>query len=308
MTWDQASYLMRGRGSVPNEGYELNRPRLELRSHRPPPVTVSAISKAAQAERVTRPMTGSKKPPIDCESCRARIDGLCEGCAPGVLRVIAEHKSGDRAFKAGQDIFSLGAPCDAIYNLVEGFVFLYNILEDGRRQILHFALPGAVLGFHPARGAMATFSAQALTDTVVCVIPHKALSPLSQKHPEIGMRLAWLIARDRSLAFDHLTSIGRHSARERVAHLLLELFIRYRSQWPGSRIEEMHLPLTQEHIGDATGLTFVHVNRVLRDLRNDGIVEFHYRQLRILDPDKLIDVAGIDPQLAMSWIRRGPPA
>jgi CRP-like cAMP-binding protein len=241
---------------------------------------------------------------VDCGSCRARIDGLCQGSTPELLRVIADHKSGDRRLKAGQDLFNLGGPCDNIYNLVEGFVFLYNILADGRRQILHFALPGAVLGFHPARGAMATFGAQALTDAVVCVIPHKALDPLSRKHPEMGLRLAWLIARDRSLAFDHLTSVGRQSARERVAHLLLELFIRYRSQWPGSRIEEMHLPLTQEHIGDATGLTFVHVNRVLRDLRDDGIVEFHYRRLRILDPDKLIDVAGIDPQLAMSWIRR----
>jgi hypothetical protein len=64
----------------------------------------------------------------------------------------------------------------------------------------------------------------------------------------------------------------------------------------------MHLPLTQEDIGDATGLTGVHVNRVLRDLRRDRIVEFHYRRLRILNPDKLIDVAGIDPHVALSWI------
>lgn len=224
-----------------------------------------------------------------------------------MLHLIAGYKAGDREFQAGKEIFSLGAPCDAVYNLVSGWVFRYNLLDDGRRQILDFALPGAVLGFHPAHGAMATFGAQALTDAVVCVIPREALDRLSRKHPEIGMRLAWLISRDRSLAFDHLTSLGRRSARERVAHLLLELFIRYRAQWPGSRIEEMHLPLTQEHIGDATGLTFVHVNRVLRDLRQDGIVEFHYRRLRILDPDKLIDVAGIDPQLAMSWVRRSPP-
>ena len=241
---------------------------------------------------------------MDCESCGARSDGLCQGATPEMLRVISSYKSGDRRIEAGHDIFSLGEPCNSIYNLVDGWVFLYNILEDGRRQILHFALPGAVLGFHPARGAMATYSVQALTDATVCVVPHAALNPLAKRHPGIGMRLAWLISRDRSLALDHLTSIGRQSARERVAHLLLELFVRYRSQWPGSRIEEMHLPLTQEHIGDATGLTFVHVNRVLRGLRQDGIVEFHYRRLRILDPDKLNDVAGVDPQLAMSWIHR----
>lgn len=249
---------------------------------------------------------GPGKTPVDCANCRARNDGLCSGAAPDVLRMIARYKAGDREVKAGQDLFSLGDRCDAVYNLVSGWVFRYNLLEDGRRQILDFALPGAVLGFHPVRDSMTTFGAQALTDSVVCVIPHAALGPLSREFPEIGLRLAWLISRDRSLAFDHLTSIGRQSARERVAHLLLELFVRYRAQWPGYRIEEMHLPLTQEHIGDATGLTFVHVNRVLRDLRQDGIVEFHYRRLRILDPDKLVDMAGIDPQLLLSWAPQRP--
>jgi CRP-like cAMP-binding protein len=220
-----------------------------------------------------------------------------------VLRAIAGFKSGDKEVRAGKDLFSLGDSCDSVYNLVSGWMFLYNLLEDGGRQILHFALPGAVLGFHPAHGAKATYGVQALTDAVVCVIPRKALEPLSKQHPKIAMRLAWLISRDRALAFDHLTSVGRQSTRQRVAHLLLELFIRCQAQWPGKRVEELQLPLTQEHIGDATGMTFVHVNRVLRDLREEGIVEFHYRRLRILDPDKLIDVAGIDPHLAMSWMR-----
>jgi CRP/FNR family transcriptional regulator len=194
-----------------------------------------------------------QKLPIDCQSCRARRDGLCTGLAPETLRIIAGHRSGDRKLLAGQDLFGLGEPYDALYNLVDGWMFRYTLLEDGRRQILDFALPGAVLGFHPAQGAMSTFGAEALTEATLCVIPHKAIEPLSRKHPEIALRLAWLIARDRSMAFDHLTSVGRHSARERVAHLLLELYIRCRWQWPERRIEELRLPLTQEHIGDATG-------------------------------------------------------
>ncbi|MGE4339946.1 MAG: Crp/Fnr family transcriptional regulator [Pigmentiphaga sp.] len=245
-----------------------------------------------------------KKQSLDCHNCPARAGrGLCADSEPEFLSLIASHKSADREFKAGQDLFRLGEPCDSIYNLTQGWVILYNILEDGRRQILHFALPGAVLGFHPGGGATMTYGAQALTDAIVCPIPQKALLPLVNQQPEFGLRLARQIARDRSLAFDRLTSIGRHSARERVARLLLELFIRYRAQWPGSQISEMHLPLTQEHIGDATGLTFVHVNRMLRDLRKDGIVDFHYRRLQILNPDKLVDVAGLDPQLVKSWVR-----
>lgn len=254
--------------------------------------------------RPSRPPNRLEAPSVDCRDCAARRDGLCSESTPDMLRTTAGYKWGNRRIPAGKDLFSLGDSCDYIYNLVDGWMFLYGLLEDGRRQILQFVLPGAVLGFHPAQGSMATYGVQALTDAVVCVIPRKALEPLSRQHPEIAMRLAQLLTRDCSLAFDHLTSIGRSSARERVAHLLLELYIRYHAQWPGSQLERMYLPVTQEHIGDAVGLTFVHTNRVLRELKEEGIVEFHYRRLRILDPDRLIDVAGIDPHLAMAWLRR----
>lgn len=249
-------------------------------------------------------VSAARKIPKSRQTNPARIERLDPGHAANVLHVASRYKLADRAIKAGCDLFRLGDKGEAIYNLVNGWVALYNLLEDGRRQILQFALPGAVLAFVPTRGAVMNYSAQALTDAVVSVIPHKNLGRLSKDCPEIGMRLAGLISQDRGLAYDQLSSVGRHSARERVAHLLLELFIRSRLRWPGHRTEEMHLPLTQEHIGDATGLTGVHVNRVLRDLRKEGIVEFHYRRLRILNPDKLVDVAGIDPHVALSWINK----
>lgn len=221
-------------------------------------------------------------------------------------RFIPRYRSGDRTIEAGRDLFSIGSTGKTIFNLLDGWVALYMLLEDGRRQIVQFALPGAVIGILPSWRAQSTFGAQALTDAVVSVIPTSMITSLSRKEPEITMRLAQSLARDCSLAFEHLTSVGRRSARERIAHLLLELFTRYRAQWPGNRIEEMVLPLTQEQIGDATGLTFVHVNRVLSTLRKERIVEFHYRRLRILNPDRLVEVAGIDPQIARGWLERRP--
>ena len=212
---------------------------------------------------------------------------------------MAGYKSGNRQFKAGEDLFRLGERRDELYHLVDGWVFLYDLLQDGRRQILHFALPGALLGLYS--DSVAPYGAQALTDAAVGVIPHINLGPLVEEHPGVGLRLAWMVWRERNLAYEHLSSIGRRSARERVARSLLELFVRYRMQWPSYRADEMHLPLTQEHIADATGLTGVHVNRILRELRKDGIVEFHYRRLRILNPDKLVDVSGISPLDMFSW-------
>lgn len=221
-------------------------------------------------------------------------------------RLIPGYRNGDRKIAAGRDLFSIGSSGRKIFNILDGWVAVYSLLADGRRQIVQFALPGAIIGVLPSRRAPATVAAQALTDIVVSVIPMSILTSHAQVEPEIGIRLARSLAHDCNLAFDHLTSIGRRSARERVAHLLLELFTRYRAQWPGARSEEMTLPLTQEQIGDATGLTFVHVNRVLNALKKEGIVQFHYRRLRILNPDRLIDVAGVDPEIVMSWLERRP--
>jgi CRP-like cAMP-binding protein len=211
----------------------------------------------------------------------------------------------ERKVKAGSELFGMGAACEALLSLADGWVALYDLMEDGRRQILQFALPGTILAFVPTRGASVTYGAQALTDATVRIVSHDSLTRLCKEHPDFGIWLAAGMSRDRNLAYNHLSRIGCRSARERVGHLLLELYIRSRMQWPGHHVEEMHLPLTQLDIGDAIGLTGVHVNRVLRELRSEGVVEFHYHKLRILNPDKLLDVAQIDPQLAISWMRRG---
>ena len=260
---------------------------------------------AVDGARMANSSRASRRLPIDCVACRASVEGLCQDCAPEVRRVIASYKSSDCLVKAGDDLFRPGESCSALY-LVDGWMVLYNGIGDGRRQILHFALPGALLGLFPGR--VAIHGGEALTDVTAWLVPHDNLAPLIEAHPGVGLRLAWIVWRERNLAYDHLATIGRRPARERVARSLLELFVRYRMHWPAHRTEEMYLPLTQKHIGDATGLTGAHVNRILRGLRNDGILEFHDRRLRILDPDKLLNVAQVDPQTILSWTGRFPSA
>ena len=239
--------------------------------------------------------------PVDCGTCAARGNGLCAELTDCELAKVRHARSGDKLVPAGSDVFALGTHCQTIYNLVDGWAFRYSIMEDGQRQILDFVLPGAVLGFCTAKNSVSTYGVQALTNATLCAIPRETFTALLRNMPELGIRLAWLIARDRNLAYDRLSSIGKLSAREQVAHLILELFTRCHAQWPGHDINEMYLPLTQEHVGDAVGMTGVHVNRVLRELREEGILEFHYRRLRVLNIDRLVDVAKIDPHLAVQW-------
>jgi len=207
-----------------------------------------------------------------------------------------------RQLKAGEDLFGPGSRQNAIFVLIEGWVLLYTLLEDGKRQILHFAVADTLLGLPPSKGTVATFGVQALTRAVVAEIPHRRVRELVAERPDFALALAQSMARDTDLAFDLLTSIGRSPARVRVARLLLQLFVRAWSRLPGHGIEAVRLPLTQEQLGDATGLSSVHVNRVLHELKREGIAAFHYRRLRILDPDRLIDAAEIDPETLKSWI------
>ncbi|MBM3485583.1 MAG: Crp/Fnr family transcriptional regulator [Alphaproteobacteria bacterium] len=240
-----------------------------------------------------------------CARCGARAGGLCRICAPEIMAGIEQCKTGDRALRAGETIFLHGDNCNSVYTISDGWAYLYALRPDGGRQILHYALPGDFIGFHPGAGAAITYGAQALTDLNLCVMARDGIERLNRDHPEIGMRVAWMLSRNLSLTYDHLTSVTRQSARERVAHLLLQLYVRRRMHWPDTAGDQIDLPLTQELIADTLGLTAVHVNRTLASLRREGVLHFKLGRLRILDPDRLIEVADLAPEIVENWIAQG---
>ncbi len=223
----------------PRTGPLCNEPP-SAESSRPISVLVDNLSKRsrrAMGESDGEPCTPATNVPLSAEQ----------------HRLIPRYRSGDRTVEAGCDLLSIGSAGKTIFNLLDGWVALYTLLEDGRRQIVQFALPGAVIGLLPSKRVQSTFGALALTKVLVSAIPASTLTSLSRDEPKITMRLARSLARDCSLAFEHLTSVGRRSARERVANLLLELFTRYRAQWPGSRIEEMVLPSRKHRLETRRG-------------------------------------------------------
>lgn len=233
---------------------------------------------------------------FDCRTCPASRVGLCQGNNSELLSTIASH----RRLSAGQHLFRPGQSHDMVYNLMEGWVCLYTLSADGGRQILQFMLPGDMLGFDPVPSS-ASYGAQAIASAMVCAMPRANLASLARERPEIGRRLVWLAARDLGLGYVHLASVGRYTARERVARLLLELFVRCCEQWTDRRSGAVRLPLTQEHIADATGLSAVHVSRVLTELTREGILSFRRRQLRILDADRVRELAKLDAHTVRSW-------
>ena len=193
----------------------------------------------------------------------------------------------------GTELFAEGETSDNLYVVLSGWGFLHRILEDGRRQILDFALPGAVLGYHAHPDTPFTFSAEAITNTEVAVIPISRVSDLLYRGSTCAMTL--LEAANESLlgAFETLTDVGRRTAREAVAHFLLRMSRRIRALANTNAEDAVSFPLSQEHIGDALGLTSVHVCRTLGKLRNDGLVEVGHGRMRIIDADALAEDASV---------------
>lgn len=209
-----------------------------------------------------------------------------------IFDIARQYASEHRFVAAGTELIAEGETSNNLYVVLDGWLILDRILEDGRRQILDFALPGTVVGFRVRPDMAFTFTAEAITDAKVAVLPISRVRDLL--HQRTDCALALLEAANDALlgAFDTLTDVGRRTAREAVSHFLLRMDRRIRRMRSSDVFCPVPFPLTQEHIGDALGLTAVHVCRTLRALRADGLIKTGRGSLTIFDREALADEAG----------------
>jgi CRP/FNR family transcriptional regulator, anaerobic regulatory protein len=179
--------------------------------------------------------------------------------------------------------------------VLSGWVALSTLLDDGSCQTLDFALPGAVLGLQSTAVGPMYHSAQCLSIVRAYVFPRRIFETMVEANSRLAVVLCRQITADEARAHDHLTNLGLRGARERIAHLLLELYVRLYDRLPSTPGEVISLPLSQEQIGNALGLTFVHVCRMLRSLRKEKIVRLANHRLEIIEPRALIVAAGVCP-------------
>lgn len=165
-------------------------------------------------------------------------------------------------------------------------------LRNGTRQILRFHLPGDIVGLPLLAFAESPESVTAVTDARLAPIPRDRIAALLAQDSGLAVRMLALALAERVWLGNRLASIGRTSARTRIASLLCELFARVR-QAHGSDADTIRIPLTQEEIGDATGLTAVHVNRMMRRLVGDGIIARNGNEVRVLDGNRLRSEANV---------------
>jgi CRP-like cAMP-binding protein len=202
------------------------------------------------------------------------------------------HRLAQRTVPAGGLLYAQDALLDESFTVFEWWVMLHRTLSDGRRQVLRFALPGDFIGFQAHPQSPILHSAQALTPVRVCVFKHNSLMAMFREQPALAIQMAWIASRDEAITYDHLTSLGRRSAKERVAQLILELHHRLAARGPVDEGAGIPVPLKQEHIADALGLTTIHVSRTLRALREAGLVVLRGGLLRILNRPALVEMSG----------------
>lgn len=208
---------------------------------------------------------------VPCKECPLRTLELFVPHSPDELSLIENLKRGQASVRAGEAIIHEGQTDAPLYTLFSGWAFRFKTLSDGRRQILNFLLPGDFIGVQQRMSEALAHGVQALTDVSLCTFRRDALWELHRTAPSMGFNITWLTAQEESLVDDTLLSVGRRSAEERIASLLIVLFKRAATLMPDRGAGGIPFPLTQQHIADALGLSLVHTNKTLRKLQQRGL-------------------------------------
>jgi CRP-like cAMP-binding protein len=202
---------------------------------------------------------------------------------------LAELEDQDRAYRRGAVVIRENEGPRELFIVRSGWLHSSAVLGNGSRQILRFHFQGDILGLPLLVFADSPETITAVTDVVLAPFSREKLAQLIGDHPRVGALILGLSVAERVAMADRLASIGRTSARARVGSLICEIVARMRRLGAVGEDGFVQLPLTQEDIGDATGLTSVHVNRMLRVLADDGIIGRNGgNQVRLLDEKRLV--------------------
>lgn len=199
-----------------------------------------------------------------------------------------------RDIKAGADIvLEHSRPLHSTL-LISGFSARYTTLEDGARQITEINICGDFIDLHSLLMKQMDHGVVALTDCVVAHAPHTALIDITERHPHLT-RLLWLdTIIDAAIHRQWLVAMGRRSGLGHLAHLVCELYLRLQAVGQTGDLT-FDLPLTQNTLGDALGLSTVHVSRLITELRGEGVISWSGGRIEILNWSRLAEIAEFDP-------------
>lgn len=219
-----------------------------------------------------------------------RFGPLTDVDMAAVTRAVAKP----RKYARRQDLIREGDRPGPMFVILEGWGCRYKILPNGTRQIMAFLMPGDACDLHIGLLAEMDHSIQTITPALVATVDRADMDAIMDRHPTVmkAMYVAQLV--DEGTLRAWITSMGRRSSVERVAHLLCELYLRARNVGMLDHATEFTLPLSQLILADALGMTPVHLNRKVTELRMQSAVALRRGHIIITDPAKLVTIAGFD--------------
>jgi CRP-like cAMP-binding protein len=206
-------------------------------------------------------------------------------------RLLQEIQQAPRTYPEQAHIHEAEAAKASVHILRRGWACAVRLLSDGRRQILEIFLPGQVMGLRDIGVGGDTQGFLALTEVEICSFPRDRLRPLFQRSPQLAELLFEMLAREQSVLAERLVNIGRRPAAQRLAHFLMEMQVRLN---PCS--DRFELPLSQSILGDALGLSSVHVSRTFKQLKQAGLVQMDDGVVIVRDLERLAEYAEFDPE------------
>ncbi len=215
--------------------------------------------------------------------------------SPDELGCLDRLQAHNRSFDRRVNLRTEGEREEQCFILQDGWACCYKLLMDGRRQIINFAVPGDFLGLRSVLFRVSDHSVASVTPVQVSSFSGRELFEIINRFPRVAVAILWALSCEEAIVVEHLVNLGRRNALERVAHFLIEF---------GERLQVVGLatdqgyecPFTQEDLADALGLSAIHVNRILRQLREQQLLTLSHGNLQIHDLPGLAALAQFSDQ------------
>lgn len=226
---------------------------------------------------------------VACQDCSLFQLCLPVGIDSADLELLDTIIKRRRPLKRGEHLFHVGAPFQGIYAVRSGSVKTYVPTPDGHEQVTGFHLPGELIGLDAISALVHPCAAKALETTSLCEIPYLQLGELCNRVPALQQQLLKIMSKELLHDQSLLLLLGKKSAEERLAALLLSLSGRYRQR--GLSACEFHLSMSRNDIGNYLGLAVETVSRLFSRFQEDGLLQVARKHVRILDLDRLDAIA-----------------
>lgn len=208
-------------------------------------------------------------------------------------KLIISLEERQETFKAGEVIRKIGDVSDELYILKDGWAFTSNQIDQNIRSIFNVKIHGDVIGISELSFGKYLYDFVALTDVTVCPFPKQNLNEIFTESERVSRAFYTILSREQAMLYERIISLGRRTALEKVAHFIIEISVRL-STLEVDVTKSFEFPIRQDHIADILGLSSIHVNRSMNELKRHSYIKYDRNFLTILDREKLLSLANFN--------------